>query len=146
MKEIPRYSGCFVCGDKNEIGLKGRFLYDGQKAVCDITAEELYSGYKNIFHGGIVATLLDEIMIKSLLAERIFVLTAEMTVRYKKPVNVGDRIRFEGWKTGHSGALFLTEGRAVNQNGEIVAQSTGKYLKPKSDLADRLLLSLETPE
>jgi len=143
MQEIPRYSGCFVCGEKNEIGLKARFFWDGQKATCDLTAEKLYSGYKGIFHGGIVATLLDEIMIKALLAEKLLVVTAEMTVRYRRPVNCGDRLHLEGWKTGQSGVLFLTEGKAVNQKGEVVAEATGKYIKPKSELASRLLEAVE---
>lgn len=144
MKEIVGYSGCFVCGDKNEIGLKARFFFDGRKAICDITADELYAGYKNIFHGGITSALLDEIMIKSLLAEGVFVVTAEMTVKLKRPVYSGDRLHFEGWKTGNRGPLYLTEGRAVNQNGETVALATGKYIRPDSALAEKLRESLDS--
>ncbi len=145
MKEIARYSGCFVCGDRNEIGLKARFYFDADRgrAVSDITADELYAGYKNIFHGGITSTLLDEIMIKSLLAEDIFVVTAEMTVKFKKPVYSGDRLHFEGWKTGHKGPLYLTEGKAVNQNGETVAEASGKYIRPAADLTAKLRGSVE---
>jgi uncharacterized protein (TIGR00369 family) len=143
MKEIARYSGCFVCGDENQIGLKAKFFYDGQKAVCEITADELYAGYKNIFHGGITSTLLDEIMIKSLLAEDLMVVTAEMTVKFKRPVYSGDRLHFEGWKTGQKGPLFLTSGKATNQNGDIVAEATGKYIRPNSDLSAKLHQSLE---
>ena len=143
MKEIIRYPGCIVCGEKNEIGLKARFFWDGEKAVCNIVAEEQFAGYKNIFHGGIVATVLDEVMIKAILAEDDHVVTAELTVRYKRPVNTGDRIHFEGWKTDRKKSIYFTEGRAVNQNDEVVAEATGKYIKPKSDLADKLLESLE---
>ena len=143
MKEIAKYSGCFVCGQQNEIGLKARFYWDGEKAVCDILADELYAGYKNIFHGGIISTLLDEIMIKALLAEDIFVVTAEMTVRFKLPVFSGDKIHFEGRKKDQKGVIYLTEGRAVNQNGDLVAEATGKYIKPKSELADKLRTSVE---
>jgi len=143
MKEIAKYSGCFVCGQENEIGLKARFFWDGEKAVCDIIADEIYAGYKNIFHGGIVATLLDEIMIKALLAEDIFAVTAEITVRYKKPVYSGDKLHFEGWKTGERGIVYFTEGRAVNQNSETVAEATAKYVKPKKELSKMLLDSLE---
>ena len=143
MKEIAKYSGCFVCGQKNEIGLKARFFWDGEKAMCDIIADEIYAGYKNIFHGGIVATLLDEIMIKALLAEDIFAVTAEITVRFKKPVYSGDKLHFEGRKTGEKGIIYFTEGRAVNQNGETVAEATAKYVKPKKELSKMLLDSLE---
>jgi len=143
MKEIAKYSGCFVCGQQNEIGLKARFYWDGEKAVCDITAAELYEGYKDIFHGGIISTLLDEIMIKALLAEDLFVVTAEMTVRFRLPVFSGDKIHFEGRKIDRKGIVYLTEGRAVNQNGDVVAEANGKYVKPKSDLAEKLKTSLD---
>ncbi|MCP4570094.1 MAG: PaaI family thioesterase [FCB group bacterium] len=143
MKEILKYAGCFVCGDQNDIGLKAKFLWDGKKAICEIPADTKFEGYKNIFHGGIVSTLLDEIMIKALLAEDVFVVTAEMTIRFKKPVFIGDKLRFEGWKTGQRGPLFMTEGKAVNQDGEIVAEASGKYIRPKTDLGRQLLDSLE---
>jgi uncharacterized protein (TIGR00369 family) len=145
MKEIAKYSGCFVCGEKNEIGLRAKFFWDdeGRKAICDISTNELYAGYKHIFHGGIVSTLLDEIMIKALLAEDIFVVTAEMTVRFKKPVFTGDALRFEGWMVESKRSLFITEGKAINQHGEVVAEASGKYIKPKTDLVDRLKTSLE---
>ncbi len=143
MKEIRRYPGCFVCGENNTIGLKARFFWDGHKSVCDITADEMYAGYKHIFHGGIVATLLDEIMIKALLAQELHVVTAEMTVRYRKPVFSGDRLHFEGRQTGQKGVLYLTEGKAVNQAGEVVAEATGKYIRPKEELGAKLQESLE---
>ncbi|UCE24600.1 MAG: PaaI family thioesterase, partial [Candidatus Zixiibacteriota bacterium] len=68
MREIAAYTGCFICGQKSRVGLKARFFWDGEKAFCDITADEKYAGYKDIFHGGIAAALLDEVMIKALLA------------------------------------------------------------------------------
>ena len=142
MKEIMRYPGCFVCGDKNEIGLRARFFWDGDKAVCDIAAQELYAGYKDIFHGGILSALLDEIMVKALLAQGIPSVTAEMTVRFRLPVFCGDRLHLEGRSTGHKGTVFFTEGAAVNQKGEVVATATGKYVRPKQELGDKLLESL----
>jgi acyl-coenzyme A thioesterase PaaI-like protein len=142
MKEIMRYPGCFVCGDKNEIGLQAQFFWDGDKAVCDIAALELYAGYKDIFHGGVLSALLDEIMVKALLAQDIPSVTAEMTVRYRQPVFCGDRLHLEGRQTGHKGVVFFTEGTAVNQNGEVVATATGKYVRPKQELGEKLLESL----
>ncbi len=146
MKEIAAYTGCFICGQKSRVGLKARFFFDGEKAFCDITADEEYAGYKDIFHGGIVAALLDEVMIKALLAEEIFSVTAEFTVRLKKPIYTGDRLRFEGWKTNQRGAVYFTEGMAVNQDGAVVAEATGRYIRPKTGLGDKLRESLESDD
>jgi uncharacterized protein (TIGR00369 family) len=138
MKEIPLYPGCFVCGQENEIGLKARFYWDGEKAVCDVTATEAYAGYKNILHGGIIATLLDEIMIKALLAEGILSVTAEITVRLKKPVFSGDRLHLEGKKTKERGTVYSASGRMINQHGETVAEAVATYVKPGKGLGTKL--------
>ncbi len=133
-----------MCGEKNDVGLRARFFFDEatRKAVCDVTADEQYAGYRHIFHGGITATLLDEIMIKSLLAEGNVVVTAEMTVKFKKPVYSGDSLHFEGWMTAQKGPLFFTAGQAVNQRGETVAEASGKYVKPATALSEKLLDSV----
>jgi uncharacterized protein (TIGR00369 family) len=142
MKEITAIPNCFVCGRQNQVGLRARFFWDGEKAFCDITADEIYAGYKKILHGGIVATLLDEVMIKSLLAEGAVTVTAELTVRFKKPVYSGDLLHCEGWKSGAKQAVYSTEGRVINQHGETVAEATGRYVKPKTSLSEKLRQSL----
>jgi uncharacterized protein (TIGR00369 family) len=114
MQEIPRYSGCFVCGDQNPSGLKAKFFFDGERAVCTVTADRLFEGYKNILHGGIISTLLDEVMIKAILARDLCAVTAEMSVRFRKPVAVGQSLTFTGWITKERGRIIQTEGRFVD--------------------------------
>ncbi len=79
MNEIAKYSGCFVCGDDNECGLKAKFHFVGDKAITECVAARRFEGYYDIYHGGITATLLDEVMIKALLAQNIFALTVELS-------------------------------------------------------------------
>ncbi len=123
--------------------MKVRFFWDGEMSFCDITADETYAGYKSIYHGGIVATLLDEVMIKALLAEDILTVTAEITVRFKRPVYSGDRLHFEGRKTAAKKAVYFTEGRAVNQGGRTVAEATARYVRPGNELSRKLRESLD---
>lgn len=143
MKEVAKYSRCFVCGDKNEHGLKARFFFDGEKAETTLTAEEMFEGYAGIFHGGIIATLLDEVMIKAILAGDIYAVTAEMTVRYHQPVLVGDKLRFLGRVTQSRGRMYFTAGEVVGEDGTRYASATGKYLQARPELRDRLVESLD---
>ena len=138
MKEIPLYSGCFVCGQQNPRGLKARFLWDGEKAVCNITLTENFTGCKGLLHGGILATLLDEVMIKALLAEGILAVTAEITFRLIKPAYSGDKLHFEGRKKFEKGTVYFTEGMGINQNNEIIAEATARYVKPGRGLSGKL--------
>ena len=142
-KEIARYSGCFVCGEKNSIGLKAKFFLEDGKAVTEFVASQNYEGYQDVFHGGIISTLLDEVMIKSLLALDVLAMTVEMTVKFHKIVKTGEKLFFEGKLDKQKSRLIYTKGTAKNEDGEIVASATGKYLKVNENLKKELLKSLE---
>ncbi len=138
-----KYSGCFVCGDKNETGLKARFYFDGEQAVTEVVASERFEGYRGIYHGGIVSTLLDEVMIKAILARDRYAVTAEITVRFLQPIRTGDKITFTGKVTKSKGRVFLTEGKATGENGQILATATGRYVEPDATLKAALMNSVE---
>jgi uncharacterized protein (TIGR00369 family) len=143
MDEIIRYPRCFVCGDQNPHGLNARFFWDGVNACTEVIALEQFEGYKGIFHGGVVAALLDEVMVKAILAANRHAVTAEMTVRYLQPVRTGGLLRFVGRVIGHKGRLYLTTAEATDPGGTIYAQAEGKFLEGKGGLADELKQSLE---
>ena len=143
MKEVLKYSGCFVCGDKNENGLQAKFYYDGKEAFTEIEASENLEGYQGIYHGGIVSTVLDEVMIKAILANEIYAVTAEMTVRFYKPVKTGDKLFFKGRVVRNKGRVYFTEGEVKRTNGDILASATGKYIEAGEELKNQLMKSIE---
>ena len=143
MKEVAKYSKCFVCGDKNEIGLQVKFFADETHAIGEYTAQEQFQGYHGILHGGITASLLDEIMIKAVYALDVVAVTAEMTVRYKKPVKTGDRLTLTGKVLAKRGRFFSTSGEARRADGELVATATGKYLVVSADFQAELEQNLD---
>lgn len=138
MKEIVKYSGCFVCGDKNPDGLRISFYYDQDHAVGEYTAEDKYQGYKGVFHGGLVSTLLDEIMAKAVLARQRYCMTVEMCVRFKKAIPVGTRLRLTGRVTNDRGRLLETSGELASEDGTVFATATGKYLEAAAKVANLL--------
>lgn len=52
---------CFGCSPDNESGLKMTFFEDGEYTICKWNPVDHFCGYKNVLHGGIQATLADEI-------------------------------------------------------------------------------------
>ncbi len=52
---------CFACSPSNPIGLKLSFEEDDQYVYARWTPNENFQGYNNVIHGGIIATLLDEV-------------------------------------------------------------------------------------
>lgn len=83
---IPGYN-CFGCCDKNPIGLKMKFSEHEDHVSSEWIANADFQGYHNVLHGGIQASLMDEIA-----GWTIFVkantggVTARLEVKYKKPV------------------------------------------------------------
>jgi len=142
MKEIVKYDRCFVCGDRNEHGLQARFFYDGERAVSELVALESFEGYRGIYHGGIISAMLDEVMIKAILAQSIFAVTAELTVRYHRPVETGTHLQFIGWVTEKRGRVYYTSGQLLSEDGVQYAAATGKYIEAGPELQARLKTSL----
>ncbi len=125
----------------NDAGLKARFYYDGHQAVTEVEALPRFEGYQGVYHGGIISTLLDEVMIKALLADDKLALTAEISVRFFRPVKTGQKIKFVGRLTHSKGRMFVTEGTAMSESGEVLATATGKYMEADETLRRALGVS-----
>jgi uncharacterized protein (TIGR00369 family) len=129
MQEIIRNNVCFVCGDANPDGLHIRFFSEVDQAIAEYTPPAKYQGYEKILHGGLTATLLDEIMAKAVLSKQRFAMTVELTVRYKKAIPIGEKLRLVGRVTRQEGRLLETAAEVIGPTGQIYATATGKYLE-----------------
>jgi len=58
--EYPGYN-CFGCSPNNPIGLQMEFFKQDEKIVSTWCPGEDYQGFHDILHGGIQATMMDEI-------------------------------------------------------------------------------------
>jgi acyl-coenzyme A thioesterase PaaI-like protein len=134
---LPWTRSCFVCGENNPHGLHLKSRIEEGRVVLDYTTREADRGYRQMVHGGIVGTLLDEVMTwAAILFVRKACVAAEFTTRLKTPVEVGQRLRVEGeTETGRS-RLVLTTGRALDANGNVVATASGKYVPMPPAQAD----------
>ncbi len=142
MKEVIKYANCFICGDQNHHGVQAKFFFDGEKASTEVEATSAFEGYRGIYHGGVLSSLLDEVMIKAILAQDIYAVTAELTIRFVNPVRVGDRVKLSGWVTESKGRLYLTEGKAEGFDGKIYATATAKYIRAGDDFKAELMSSV----
>lgn len=135
---IERYHHCFVCGDENEIGLKIDFYHQDGKAKACFTPMREYEGYRDILHGGIIASVLDEVMVKAVLAEGIPALTSRMDVRFRLPALVGEELFLEGWITQRKSRLIMTAGKVFRKDGTIIAEANGTYFRVQGETARKL--------
>lgn len=141
-KEVARYNNCFVCGPDNPIGLNLEFLTENGLTWTEFTADTKYEGYKGILHGGIIATILDEVMIKAAIAQDIVCVTAGMEIRFKAPAEIKSKFRCEARVLSVKGRLIETEGFMRDESGKVIAEATGKFLTVSKHFDEKLRESL----
>lgn len=119
---------CFVCGMNNPDGLKLKFKMDPagmSEARC--TFDERHQGYDDMVHGGIIAAVLDDTMAYAIIAKDLLPVTAEMKIRFKKPIRVGEEVILEG-KIVKTGSKFIqTEAVAKGLDGELKVRAEGVF-------------------
>jgi acyl-coenzyme A thioesterase PaaI-like protein len=123
----PNSHMCFICGVDNPVGLKLK-IYETEPGVIETnyTIPEHYQSYPGIVHGGIVATILDEISGRSLMGDPSkprFMYTAKLEVKYRKNVPVGVPLKIVG-KAGKSKGR-MAEGWAgiYDPEGALLAEA-----------------------
>ncbi|MCD6123612.1 PaaI family thioesterase [bacterium] len=127
-EEIPKYPTCFVCGERNPIGLNMTFYGRGSEVEAEFIAKPEYCGYEGIVHGGIITAVLDEGMgWTGWMVFGKYYLTMELKVRFRAPVRPNVRYKFKGEMTKHRGKIFFARGSLIDPDGAVVADGEGKY-------------------
>jgi len=129
--ELIDDSHCFVCGTDNPAGLKIDWKTSDNVTEANFSLTKAHQGWKDVVHGGILATVLDEAMTRLAWQKFVGAVTAEMTVRYLKPARVGDRLSVRGEVDNLKGRLIPARAEIRDSAGDIVASATGKALKAK---------------
>jgi acyl-coenzyme A thioesterase PaaI-like protein len=121
---------CYVCGKKNRAGFQLDFTHPRQgQLLSEVVFRKEHQGYKGIVHGGLVATLLDEMMVNLAWLEGLPAVTAELTVRLKKAVPVGHKVLLEGVRERGEGRLLRMRAWARSPQGELYAEAQAKCLR-----------------
>jgi uncharacterized protein (TIGR00369 family) len=120
---------CFVCGEKNPSGLHLSFSFHDGKAVAEFIPQKIHQGYRDIIHGGLISTLLDEAMVKAALMQGIPSVTAEITVRFKNPLMVGEKVIVEAVVVKINKRIVETTARIRKSDGTLVAEGTARLLR-----------------
>jgi uncharacterized protein (TIGR00369 family) len=129
-----------VCGRDNPWSLKARFyeLEDGELAG-EFDALEHHQSYPGRLHGGISSAILDETIGRAvnITDPNAWGVTVELTVRYRKPVPLGQPIRAIARITRDTSRIFEGTGEIVLPDGSVAVSASGKYMKmPIDQIAD----------
>jgi uncharacterized protein (TIGR00369 family) len=120
---------CFACGDLNAQGIRMPLHIEPDRAWSDLEIEPRFQGWEGIAHGGILATLLDEVMAWAVASREAFGFTGRMSIEYRRPVPVGVRVRAEGRVVEARRRILRTSARIVDPaTDEVYATAEGVYV------------------
>jgi uncharacterized protein (TIGR00369 family) len=121
---------CFGCGQANLIGLRLEFLLasDGT-VVCPVTVPDAFEGNPGLLHGGVIATLLDEAMSKSMRAKGLTAMTRHIEIDYRLPVPPAVLIRVEGRYVRGEGRKHWAEAAIFDSRERTLASGKGLFIE-----------------
>lgn len=134
LEELPSSSGCFVCGQDNPTGLHIRFFTDGEVAYGEYMSPAGYQGYEGILHGGILSTLLDEVMAKALAVQGITAVTGKLDVRFRKAAPTGEKLLIKGWVKSQKIGSYKVASEITSEEGQVLAEAEGLFFPRDRDI------------
>lgn len=103
--------------------------HEGGLVVLRYAPRAADRGWREIVHGGIATTLLDEVMTWSaILHTRRACVAAELSVRLSHPITVGQPLRIVGEILLGNARLMQARGRIYDAQDQILCESTGKFV------------------
>src|SRR6476661_4276939 len=125
---------CFACGELNEHGLQLVLHADETGCWTELTLPDRFQGWESVAHGGIVATILDEVMAWSVIGRGTWGVTARLNLAFKRPIPTGRPIRAEGWVTQDRRRTVNTAGHVLDAvSGEVLASGEGTFMAVPPD-------------
>jgi acyl-coenzyme A thioesterase PaaI-like protein len=120
---------CFACGELNEHGLHLVLHVAPEGAWTETSLANRFQGWDSVAHGGIVTTLLDEVMAWSVIGRGTWGVTARISVAFRRPVPVGRAIRAEGHVVEDRRRTIRTAGRVLDATtGAVLAEGDGTFV------------------
>ena len=130
---------CFACGELNEQGLHLAIHTDPSGSWTETTLEPRFQGWEAVAHGGIVCTLLDEVMAWAVIGRGTWGVTARLNVTFRRPIPVGRAIRAEGWVVDENRRAHRAEGRVIDaETRDVLATGESTFVAVPPTEVERL--------
>ena len=126
---------CFVCGTANPHGLRIPWTFEDGAARARFRPDRAQQGWKGIVHGGILAALLDEAMVKRVRMEGLTAVTASLEVRYRRPVPVDAEVVIEGRLESARSRVVRLRATICDEDGTCYAEAEGTCVRPRDGQA-----------
>lgn len=117
-----RHEWCFGCGKKNPIGMKLEFSEQEGRYSTTFMPRREHQGYDGIMHGGLVSTLLDEVMAGYIHQQGLNAVTARLEVRFRQPTPIGQLLTATAKVVSQRGNMYEVRGEIALPDGTVTAE------------------------
>lgn len=118
---------CFACGTTNPIGMGLEIQLGDRRAAASWTPSPDFVGWSDRVHGGLLATVLDEVMAWAPASEDAWAVTSSFTVRFHRPVAPGEVLQAAAWVERQRRRIYDIRGE-IRSGDALVAEASGTYL------------------
>ncbi len=129
-------NSCFGCGQDNPAGLRLRFrLLDDGSVGTMIEVPAAFCGVDGVVHGGIQATILDEV---SGVAAQLALpagavplpcVTADLALRFRQPVTQQGAVRAQATVERVEGRNIFVAAKIVDEAGSALTTATSRWVQ-----------------
>lgn len=132
MIALPGLAQCFVCGDKNEHGLKLKFALaeDGESVVCEYVPPEQFAGFAPYLHGAVISAMFDEGCGWPIIYRTgVLCMTVQLNIAFKRPATIGKKLRLVTKELpSDSKRAFKAGGTLTDESGSVIATAEAVYV------------------
>lgn len=116
------------------------FYTDGEALFSWLRVPAHLSGWKDLVHGGVITTILDEIMgWSAIYLLKTLVLTKSISIEFLRPVYVGRELQAQGRLLTVKGEKeAIMEGALLDSEGNLCSKANGTFAIFPPEKAQRL--------
>ncbi len=138
----PNSRMCFVCGLQNPVGLH-LAIYNDLDNNCiysNVIISDQYQSYPGVVHGGIVATMLDEISGRATIMDgndQNLMVTLKLEVKYRRPTPTNTPLKVIGRVVSQNESRAKVTGEIQLADGTVTASCEGLLARPPDEMRDQ---------
>jgi acyl-coenzyme A thioesterase PaaI-like protein len=126
---LREHKDCVFCGNDDRAGLRIEFKVCGPGSVQGrFHCPPLLQSYPETLHGGFTSALLDAAMTNCLFSQGVVAVTAELTVRYLKPIQLDLTAEITGTLKSQAHPLYYMTGE-LHQERRLVARAKATFFE-----------------
>jgi acyl-coenzyme A thioesterase PaaI-like protein len=144
MKKQPNSRMCFVCGIDNPIGLKLKFYTNDEgRCIARFQPKPEHQGYPGHLHGGIISTLLDEVMGRVLIHQEVWAMTGRLDLKFGRPVPLDQELTIVGELTRSRSRAYEARGEIQLADGTVLVEGNGVYVRIPDEVVEEAKSALD---